>query len=525
MHINRTSLVRSTALIALLTSSLASQAKLELPALFSDHMVLQKNAALPIWGWAAPGQKITVKIQDQEKSATANASGKWQLTLDKMDAPGPHVMHVHGEQKITIQDVLVGEVWLGSGQSNMAWTVSRSRNFDKEKPRAAFPQVRMFTVQRQSASTPTERCKGSWKVCSPETVGNFSATAYFFGRHLHQKLSTPVGLINSSWGGTAIEAWTSMPVQQETKALTPLLADWKKRDESWDPEAADARFKQQLAKWQKKMDQWKLQSAAADGNKPPRKPRRPRKPANPAQNQNHPANLFNGMIQPLIPYAMRGAIWYQGERNARTLETAALYETQLPLLIQDWRKRWNAEFPFAWVQLPNFKKRVEAATQHSAWAVIRDSMRKSLKVPNTGMAITIDVGMAKDIHPKNKQAVGNRLGRWALSKVYGKKAMAMGPLFVRAKTVDATIVCTFRYGRGMKCRRKAKECKGFAIAGEDQVWHPATATIDGRTVVVSSPKVPAPVAVRYAWADNPDCNLVGRSGIPASPFRTDSWSK
>jgi len=525
----RKSLLAMLFVASIATTTLTAQAKLELPALFSDHMVVQSGTNIPVWGWAAPGQQVTVKFLGQAKQATTNDAGKWTLSLDAVEAGGPHELVVDGGNTITIKDVLVGEVWLASGQSNMAFKVRQARNFDKEKAKADLPKIRMFTVQRQSKPTPQARCKGSWKVCSPETVGDFSAAAYFFGRHLHNKLAgVPVGLINSSWGGTAVEAWTSMDVQKKVDALQPMLANWQKRTDAWDPQKAEDQFQARLARWKNSVAKWEEAAATARGagKKPRRKPRRPRKPGNPALNQNHPANLFNGMIEPLIPYAIKGAIWYQGEHNARTIETAKLYRTQLPLLINDWRTRWKeGDFPFAWVQLPNFKKRVNQPTQHSAWAVIRESMAQCLDVPNTGMAVTIDVGMANNIHPTNKQAVGNRLGRWAMSKVYGKRGLPMGPILSGSKVEGNTIVCMFKYARGLKLRRKATEAKGFAVAGEDHKWHAATAKIEGNKVIVSCPDVPNPVAVRYAWGDNPECNLVNRGGLPASPFRTDDWDE
>ncbi len=493
--------------------------KLEISALFSDHMVIQRGAAVPVWGWSDPIADVSATIAGGKTKTKADVNGRWMLELAPLPAGGPHELVIAGAgRRLRIKDVLVGEVWLGSGQSNMAMQVRSSKDFEKEKAAANFPKIRMFTVARASQTTAQERCKGTWKVCSPETVGGFSATAYFFGRKLHAQLNDPVGLINSSWGGTAIEAWTSMAVQEGRADLAAVFATWENQRAKWSPEKAEAKHAVQLANWQKRVD------AARKAKK--REPRRPRKPRDPALNQNHPANLFNGMIAPLIPYAIRGVIWYQGERNARTIDTATRYRVQMPMMIQDWRQRWGrGDFPFGIVQLPNFKARSDKPGVSTAWAVIRESMLQTLGLKNTGVAITIDVGEARDIHPKNKQAVGDRLACWALAEVYGHDIVASGPL-VRSSSVDrANVVLSYRHAKGGLRTRDNKPVRGFAIAGTDRKWHWATAKIDGDRVVISHPDVESPVAIRYAWGDNPDCNLVNQAGLPASPFRTDDWPK
>lgn len=485
-----------------------ARADVRLPRIISDHMVLQRDAGVPIWGWADPGESVTVAIGGQKKTAKADAKGKWQVKLDRLTETGPLTLTVSGTKNtLTVNDVLVGEVWLASGQSNMAWMVRQSRDFEKEQAAARYPQLRMFTVSRVPARTPSDDCTGSWQVCTPETVGLFSATAYFFGRELHQKLGVPVGLINSSVGGTPVEAWTSLDVQKARPELQGLLAGWEKRAATYEPAQALAAYEKQLATWKEA-----VKKAKAEGKQPPRQPQ---KPGDPRDNTHHPAVLFNGMIAPLVPYAIRGAIWYQGESNASTEETGKLYAVQLPLLIKDWRARWGqGDFPFAWVQLPNFQTKAEG------WPAVREAMVKSLALPNTGMAITMDIGEVNDIHPKNKQDVGHRLALWALARVYDRDVPYSGPLLGGHQVKGNVVELSFQHAtRGLVA--KGGDLKGFTIAGADKKWVPAVARIEGDKVLVSSPEVQEPVAVRYSWAANPDGNLFNGAGLPASPFRTD----
>lgn len=487
----------------------------KLPAIFSDHMVLQRASNVRVWGWADSGEEVALTIGGKTKTTTANAEGKWDVMLDKLSASEPVTLTVKGKNTITIQDVLIGEVWLASGQSNMQLPVNAATNLWREKASAKFPQIRMFTVARHQAITPQTNCEGSWVVCSPDTVGNFSAAAYFFGRELHQKLGTPVGLINASWGGTPIQAWISLPQQEGKPEFAPVFEEWEKKLRvPYDPEKARAQYEKQLEVWKNVSARRK-----AEG-KPISNP--PQEPINPREHKNYPANLFNGLISPIIPYTIRGAVWYQGENNAYG-EFAKLYARQLPLLIQDWRERWGeGDFPFAWVQLPNFHKATDDPGATSSWAVMRESMLHTLSVPNTGMAVTIDVGEATNIHPKDKQTVGHRLALWALAKVYGEKIPFSGPLPAGHKLKGNEIVISFTRADGGLVA-KGGELEGFAIAGADHKWVWAEASIKGDQVTVSSSKVTSPVAVRYAWADNPNCNLYNGAGLPASPFRTDDW--
>jgi sialate O-acetylesterase len=500
--------------VGLLVACLASAAvaDVKLPGVFGNHMVLQRELSVPVWGWASPGEKVTVELAGQTKSATADAQGKWSVKLDALQAGGPHVLTVTSGNTVKIDDVLVGEVWLGSGQSNMAMSVAGSKDFPQEKAAANFPKIRMFTVARKTADSPQDDCAGKWEVCSPHTVGGFSAAAYFFGRELHKTLEVPVGLINSSWGGTPVQAWTSLPVQEAAPELGPMLAAWKKNIAGYDPEAAKARFEKQLARWKEQAAQ-----AKRDGKPAPRKPN---PPVDPKVAPHRPASLFNGMIAPLVPYALRGAIWYQGESNAGG--DAKLYGLQLRAMITDWRTRWQeGDFPFLTVQLPNFHRPQQQPVEPSGWVTVREEMLKTLSLKNAGMAITIDVGDAADIHPKNKQEVGRRLALWALAHTYGKDVVGSGPIYKSMEKKDGRIVLHFDYVGGGLTAAGGGALKGFAIAGTDKKFVRAEAKIEGQTVVVSSPEVKDPAAVRYAWADNPDCNLANQAGLPASPFRTD----
>jgi len=494
---------------------ITAAADVTLPTMFSDHMVLQRGAELPVWGWADAGEKVTMRLGEAQQIVTADDSGNWSVQLPARKECGPLTLTVEAKNRIEIQDVLVGEVWVCSGQSNMAMSVSRSANFPEEQAAADHPQIRMFTVNRAAAEEPQDRCSGKWQVCSPQTVGSFSATAYFFGRELNQELGVPVGLINTSWGGTPVQAWTSYQVQSEKQELQSLLDDWKQRIADYEPEAAKARYEKQLETWQQKAKQ-----AKEAGRRPPR---RPQAPIDPRLNPHHPGALFNGMVAPLVPYTMRGAIWYQGESNASRY-AAELYGLQLQLMIQDWRNRWNGEFPFLWVQLPNFRAPQQAPVETNGWVIVQEEMLKSLAMENTGMAITIDVGEANDIHPKNKQDVGKRLALWALGTTYDKPIVYSGPIYEGMSKKDGQIIVRFKHtGEGLAAR--GEKLKGFAIAGEDKQFVFADAEIVGDTVVVSSSKVKDPVAVRYAWASNPDCNLYNSAGLSASPFRTDRWEE
>lgn len=498
----------------------AQESQLRLAGVFGNHMVLQRDQPIPVWGWAASGDKVTVSIADRTASATADSDGKWMVELSAVTAGGPYELVVHGKQTVTVTDVLVGEVWLCSGQSNMAMSVAQSNDFQTEKSLANLPNIRMITVARRAAPETQEDCKGQWTVASSDSVGKFSATAWFFGRKLHQQLHVPIGLINSSWGGTDIASWTSRSVQEKNEVLM-------KRINAFDESAAKYEADQARQKHEAAVEGWmaKVKERKADGKKPGRKPKLE---TDPMLSPHRQANLFNGMIHPLVPYGIRGAIWYQGERNAKTVESGRLYSDQLKMLITDWRTRWGiGDFPFITAQLPNFHKTTEAAVQNTGWVMVREGQMNSLALKNTGIAITTDLGMANDIHPKNKQAVGHRLALWALGTTYNKDIIYSGPIFssFQSNTKTKSVRITMDHlGDGLKTT-DGNAITGFAIAGEDRVFHLATVQYeaDKGKLLISSVAVENPIAVRYNWADNPTGNLVNSDDLPAAPFRTDDW--
>lgn len=496
---------------ALFCAANASAGALRAASPFSDHMVLQRDKAVPVWGVADPGEEVTVEFGGQKKAATARGDGRWRVTLDPLAASAigrPMLICGTGDRRLQFADVLVGEVWLGSGQSNMAMTVRRARDFEAEQEAAALPGIRMFKEDSAAATVEQRDGKGAWAVCSPATVGEFSATLFFFGRELHRTLNVPVGLINSSVGGTPIEQWIAAEAQEVVPELRGALEAQRRADSEFDEAAARAGYERALAKWKERAAKAKSEGGPA--------PKKPRDPVAMRQRRAGLGGLFNGKIAPLIPCAIRGIIWYQGEANSHPGK-GILYRHQLPLLVTDWRKRWGETLPFAWVQLPNFERDGEG------WSLVREAMLKTLDLPNTGMAITIDIGEPKDIHPKNKQEVGRRLALWALGDVYGQKVQTgCGPLPLAHQIRESEIVVPFKNADGGLVARGG-ELKGFLLAGEDRQWRPAEARIEGDRVVLSAGDVAKPIAVRYAWAANPECNLFNGCGLPASPFRTDDW--
>ncbi|MCX6954679.1 MAG: sialate O-acetylesterase [Verrucomicrobia bacterium] len=497
---------RPFAVFALAASAIALcaphvRADVTMPAIFSDHMVLQRDVRVPVWGFASAGEKVTVEFAGQVQSTTAGADGKWQVALTHLSsASAPQTLTIKGNNTLVIQDVLVGEVWLGSGQSNMAFTVNRGKDFEAEKAAANYPLIRHYKEDSPNAATPQAVGKGHWEICTPETVPGFSAVLYFFGRELHQTLKAPVGLINSSVGGTPIEAWIAADVQLADTDLSAAIAAQPKAPVA-PKAAAQAPATDATA------------SATPAKQQPPAK--KVAKKAAPAP-RSTTGGLFNGKIAPLIPFSVRGILWYQGEANTTPAKTH-LYQYHLPLLIRDWRARWGSELPFAWVQLPNF------TVADRIWPPVREAMLKTLALPKTGMAIAIDVGESNDIHPKDKQTVGHRLAQWALGTVYDQKvASTSGPLPAGHEIRGREIVLRFSHADGGLVAKDGP-LTGFVIAGPDHTWIPAQARIEGSTVVVSAPGVAQPVAARYAWENFPTCNLFNAAGLPASPFRTDDW--
>jgi len=641
-------------------------AEVRLPSAIGSHMVLQRDMPVRVWGWAEPGEAVTVSFAGASASARADAEGAWSAMLPAQGASAEgRTLTVAGANTIELTDVLVGEVWLASGQSNMAWTVARSADAEAEVAAAEHPQIRMWSAANTVATEPQNDVNGNWRVCSPQTVGNFSAVGYFFARELHAQLGVPVGILHSSWGGTPVEAWTSTDRLKQMDVAEPILqrfaqavegydktkAEYEQQlqrfresrtgpantgfdagfaqpgfdDAQWEPMAVPSRWEDkelhvdgvvwfrrtvaipeawagkelvlelgpiddgdttyfnnhrvghtrpdQTNSWQQprsyrvpgdkvqagaatlavrvvdtggyggmygNADALKLYPAEGDGqdainlagdwkhhvahqidprNNPTRAPSLPFGP----EHQHSPAGLYNGMIAPLVPYTLRGFIWYQGESNGSRAEQ---YETLFPGMIQDWRARWGqGDLPFLFVQLANYRQPEETPSD-TDWAHLRDAQLKTLRtLPNTGMATIIDIGEAEDIHPRNKQDVGKRLAAWALHHYYGKtEVVPSGPIYqTDSLTVEGNraAVGFETFGSGLAVRGEGP-LQGFTVAGPDNRFHLAQAEIRDGRVVVWSEQVPNPKSVRYAWANNPiEANLINEKGLPASPFRTD----
>ncbi|MHC4442643.1 MAG: sialate O-acetylesterase [Planctomycetota bacterium] len=491
-----------------------------LPAVICDHMVLQQEMKVPVWGWSAPGEQVEVKGSWAKGvfECKANKDGRWMVRLPAGKAGGPYEMVIKGENELLIKDILFGEVWVCSGQSNMHMSLepfipwhNGCLNFKQEIARADYPSIRLFYVQRRAAAEPMQDCEGKWYSCTPETIGGFSATAYFFGRELHKKLTVPVGLIHSSWGGTPAEAWMKRDAIESDPDFKYILDEYEQAVKKYTK--AMKEYKQGLLEWVERVVELREKGYEPVG--PPSWP-----PSGPGHRESASA-LYNGMISPLIPYGIRGAIWHQGEANA---VRAYQYRKLFPAMIRCWRAEWDqGDFPFYFVQLCNLDVSCYAQQTPEAWAELREAQFMALSLPNTGMAVTIDIGDVNDIHPRNKQDAGNRLALWALAKTYGKELVCSGPLYKLMKVEGDKIVLHFDYIGGGMVSRDGKALKGFAIAGADREFVPADAKIVGGTVVVRADAVSKPVAVRYAWTDAPVCSLYNKEGLPASPFRTDDW--
>lgn len=624
---------------------------LRLPRIFSDHMVLQRDQPIVVWGWAAPNEKLTVSIAGNEVSVKADERGSWKATLKPLAAGGPHELVVAAKKaKVSFSDVLVGEVWICSGQSNMEWPLNQSNDAEQEIALAKYPQIRLFTVPKRVAFEPLADLEGGeWEACSPTSIPDFSAVGYFFGRKIHQTLNVPVGLIDATWGGTIVETWTSL-------ASVAKVKGFENTGKGLNPDSIKAENAARMKAFQVKLDQFPavVDAAQADANHTWVAPNAPeagwqtmalpilwenagwtdadgvmwfRKtvmltpaqatqatlslgpiddsdwtwvngvkvgetvnkynvprvysvpagvlraganvvavrvedtgggggfggaapdlriegpgwsqslagdwkyrpapgkmtviPTGGAGPNSRPTLLYNGMIHALVPYALQGAIWYQGESNAGR---AYQYRELFPAHINDWRMLWGREMPFYFVQLANYMEASPVPAQ-SEWAELREAQTMTLSLPNTGMAVTIDIGEANDIHPRNKQDVGLRLALNALKFTYDQDVVPCGPLYKSSQVKGDEMVISFDHvGGGLMAKDKYGYLKGFSIAGADKQWHWAMARIDGDRVVVWSPKVAKPVAVRYGWAHNPeDVNLYNKEGLPASPFRTDDW--
>jgi sialate O-acetylesterase len=637
---------KQVALLVLLFLSFTAYSNVRLPRLISDNMVLQREKPITIWGWANAGEKVTVQFNKQSKSVRTGKDGKWIVSLGAEPAGGPHVMTVKGKNVITITNILVGEVWVCSGQSNMEWPVRLTNNAASEIKDSNFPQIRHFTVQKAVSATPEEEVKGGdWKVATPENVGDFTAVGFYFARELYNELKVPIGLVHTSWGGTHSETWTSkkafeqsvefkdmiarMPqldfdvlANKKTEEITKKLkeknlnlpagneaATWKEdnyNDSSWPAIQVPQLWENSLGDldgvvWLRKtimlesddigksavlklstiddQDETYVNGVKVGSTNSYNVQRSYVIPASVLKKgknviavkvidtgggggiygeekdvrlminagreislsgnwqvgvesiassaavgpNSYPTLLFNAMINPILNYGIRGALWYQGESNAGR---AYQYRTAFPLMIQDWRAHFRqGDFPFYFVQLASFNAAMGNSKLGSTWAELREAQTMTLSLPNTGMAVTTDIGEATDIHPRNKQDVGHRLAVIALNQLYNKKQVDSGPVYqsmvVEGNKIRVRFTST---GSGLMAKDKYGYLKGFEIAGADQKFHYAKAWIEGNDIVVSNEAVNNPVAVRFAWADNPDdANLFNKEGFPAVPFRTDTW--
>ena len=658
---HRTNLSRLTMPVLILVLAAAVRAEVRLPAIISDNMVLQQGMKVRIWGNAKPGEPVTVTFDKKTSGTVADPQGRWQVSIGPLKAGGPSELVVEGENVLTVKNVLVGEVWLCSGQSNMEWPLANTIGAVETLEQALYPEIRLFRVEHHTAASPQTDLEGHWVITTPEEAAHFSAVGYFFGRELYQHLKVPIGLINSSWGGTPAEAWSSHEALLSSPELKPILdkyesslnalpqtktayaralAQWEEKNLYLDGENKGEALKyadpstptadwskmdlpQQIetagllidgAVWFRKVvelpESWSGKDLVLNlppiddhdvtyfngtkigstGRETPNSYMVPRKYVAPGSlvhsgrnviavrvfdsageggfngggamsigpagagvsqvislrgtwdykvelaldpkhpdwvtrpeavgesNQNNPSVLYNAMIAPLVPFALRGVIWYQGESNAGR---AYQYRTLFPIMIRNWRSAWGRDFPFYFVQLPNWHAS-KAQPDESDWAELREAQTMTLREPATGMAVTIDIGDEIDLHPRNKLDVGRRLAGWALAGTYGENVVPSGPLFDRSSIEGDKVRIRFKYSNGLKTI-DGGPLKGFAIAGGDRRFVWADARIDGDTVIVSSPMVPKPAAVRYGWADNPIANLYNKAGLPASPFRTDDW--
>ncbi len=493
------------------------RADVKLPQLISDGMVLQQGVKVNLWGWAEPGEKVSVRLQDQQGSVLADGAGQWRIKIGPLQSGGPFALTISGRNTIVVHDVLVGEVWVCSGQSNMEMPVAPpadgwskgALNYDQEITAAQYPTLRMFTVQHAVASKPQTDVNGSWVAAQGEAISSFSATAYFFGRDLQKVLNVPVGLIHPSWGGTIAEAWTSRGTLASDPEFKSILDKGAKQLTAY-PKVFDD-YERQLTAWRDESAR-----AQAEGKvlEPP-----PAPPKDPRADQSLPSSLFNGMVSPLTPFTIRGVIWYQGESNA---DRPFQYRKLFPAMIQDWRQAWGeGDFPFLFVQLANWG----VHTLNWRWPELREAQLMTLSLPKTGMAVTIDIGDGSDIHPRDKQDVGYRLSLAAQAVGYGHDIVYSGPIYQSMDVEGGAVRLHFKYaGGGLMAKSLSSiNVSGFEVAGDDRKFVGADAKIEGETVIVQSAEVPHPVAVRYAWAMNPRPSIYNRAGLPASPFRTDRW--
>lgn len=494
----------------ILCAKLSLTAQIKLPALVSDNMVLQRNTTINLWGWASANEKISIQLEWQNTpiETTADSDGNWNVIAKTPEgSEKAYSITLEGKNKITLHNILIGEVWLCSGQSNMFFPVGREektwktgvQNYEDEIEKANYPAIRLFTVALDASQKPLNDVKGNWKVCAPNTVNTFSAVGYFFGRNLYQNLHIPIGLISSSWGGTKAEAWTSQQVLEADPDFSPILERNATKEKAYYTD---------LAVYYSNIRRQKLEKDTELTKTIFKKPTR-------ESINKEPFVLYNAMLYPLINFTIKGVIWYQGESNA---ERAYQYRSLFPAMIKNWRADWKqGDFPFYYVQI---------APHQGQNAEIREAQLMALKtVSNTGMVVTTDVGDPKNIHPIDKQTVGKRLSLLARAKTYNESGLvSSGPIYNHMKVNRQRIQIYFDYADS-GLTKKGEQLTEFEIAGEDRVFYPAEAEIQGKNVVVFSSKVKKPIAVRFAWKATPQPNLFNKENLPASPFRTHDWTE
>ena len=482
--------MKSPILLGLLLASFAN-AETKLSALFSDHLILQQKQANPVWGWDDPGTEVTVEIAGQSHKTTAGEDGRWEVKLAEIPASAePKEMKITGSSEAVVKDILVGEVWLCSGQSNMGWVLNDSFGQDLTKLAADLPQLRLMTMPKIGTQEPQKNFNGKWELSNAQSAGNFSAVGYYFGKTLHEILGVPVGLINNAWGGSAAEAWVPREVLEKDGRFDSYINAWKQKEAQFEKGGLDAEATK------------KLKEELSD--------------------QHRPGNLYAGTLYPAIGYGIRGTIWYQGETNAGR---AYQYDDLMNLLITTWRKEWGqGDFPFYFVQLADFQDETPNPGE-SQWAELREAQTNTLRqIPNTGQAVITDLGASNDIHPREKRDVGERLLRWALAKDYGYDIAYRSPEFREMEVKEGKGILSFDHTGGGLKTSDVSTVRGFTICGVDGKWKNAEGkVIGGDRIEISSTEVPAPTAVRYAWATNPVANIVTNEGLPLTSFRTDDF--
>ena len=477
--------------------------ELRLPSVIGDHMVIQQQSKVPLWGWAPAGEKVAVHGSWMKSpiSDKADSEGRWKVDIKTPKAGGPYIILIKcGSAVRTLEDVMSGEVWLCTGQSNMEWMMSRFPDAKEDIPKAKDNKLRLFTVPRCRSEEPKDDCEGNWSLCTPEVVESFSAVGYYYGAALRKNLNVPVGLLNCSYGGSTAEAWMDWEALSKNPDFAPIIKRAK------DQFAFEVNPDEMMKQYEKKVEQSK-----SSPNLPiPEKPSKP--------NHKTATTLYNGMLHPILSYGVKGAIWYQGESN---VSRAYQYRKLFPALIHQWRKDWKqGKFPFYFVQIAPYQYKGQPETNA---AELREAQMMALEIPNTGMAVTMDIGDPTNIHPWHKEVVGERLALWAMAKSYGQKGIVYsGPLYRKIKIEGNKIRLYFDHvGSGLMA--KDGPLTHFQIAGKDRQFVPAEAIIDGDTVLVSAPNLFQPVAVRYGWSDAAEPNLFNKEGLPASSFRTDDW--